>query len=276
MAARLRRYFITGLLSTLPIAVTLYFLWWVYNWSNSLIEGILRIIGAEPARWLSPFLPILGILATLGLVTLVGALAGNYVGRLVPGRHRPQHQDHSPGARGLQRRAADRPHPAGPARGAVPAGRPHRVPPQGPVYPVFYRQPSGRQAPLALARGLYTVVLVPTSPVPASGMAIIVPTADVIPLDVSIEDALKYVVSAGFILPSPRAKQLLESGSLSPPNPAPSANPLWGRCPFPVPGPARGIFSAPLGWGSTRVGPPWEGRTEALSTTPSGPCHIRT
>lgn len=85
MAARLRRYFITGLLSTLPIAVTLYFLWWVYNWSNSLIEGILRTIGAEPSRWLLPFLPILGILATLGLVTLVGALAGNYVGRLILG-----------------------------------------------------------------------------------------------------------------------------------------------------------------------------------------------
>jgi uncharacterized membrane protein len=61
----------------------------------------------------------------------------------------------------------------------------------------------------------YTVVLVPTSPVPASGMAIIVPTADVIPLDLSIEDALKYVVSAGFILPNNRVKQLIETGPLS-------------------------------------------------------------
>lgn len=61
----------------------------------------------------------------------------------------------------------------------------------------------------------YTVVLVPTSPVPASGMAVIVPAADVIPLDISIEDALKYVISAGFILPDGKAKQLTETSSIA-------------------------------------------------------------
>jgi len=43
-----------------------------------------------------------------------------------------------------------------------------------------------------------------------------VPTADVIPLDISIEEALKYVVSAGFILPNNRASQLIEGGAVPP------------------------------------------------------------
>jgi len=47
----------------------------------------------------------------------------------------------------------------------------------------------------------YTVVLIPTSPVPASGAVVVVPSEEVIPLEISVEEALKYVVSAGFLLP---------------------------------------------------------------------------
>jgi uncharacterized membrane protein len=47
----------------------------------------------------------------------------------------------------------------------------------------------------------YTIVLIPTSPVPASGAVVVVPSEEVIPLEISVEDALKYVVSAGFLLP---------------------------------------------------------------------------
>lgn len=212
MAARVRRYFVTGLLSILPIAVTLYFLWWVYNWSNNFIGGILRAIDAEPYRWILPFLPILGILATLGLVTLVGALAGNYVGRLLLGAidrsiktipllrevyNAVQQIAHTLlGQHEMQfKRAALIEYP------------------RKDLYTLcFIASPEVGKRLSPLPEG-YTVVLVPTSPVPASGMAIIVPSADVIPLDVSIEDALKYVVSAGFILPNSQAKQLIESSS---------------------------------------------------------------
>jgi uncharacterized membrane protein len=47
----------------------------------------------------------------------------------------------------------------------------------------------------------YTAVLVPTSPIPASGMVVLVPSEEVIPLEISVEDAIKYVASAGFLLP---------------------------------------------------------------------------
>jgi len=47
----------------------------------------------------------------------------------------------------------------------------------------------------------HTVVVVPTSPVPASGFVIVVPEEDLIPLDIKVEDALRFIVSAGFLLP---------------------------------------------------------------------------
>jgi len=211
---RLRRYFLTGLLSTLPIVVTLYFLWWVYSWSNNLIEGILRTIDAEPSRWLLPFLPILGILATLGLVVLVGALAGNYVGRLILGAI-----DRSIKTIPLVREVYNAVQQIAHTLLGQPEVQFQRAalieyPRKGLYTLCFIASPEVGKKLAPLPEG-YTVVLVPTSPVPASGMAIIVPTADVIPLDISIEEALKYVVSAGFILPNNRVKQLVQTGSLA-------------------------------------------------------------
>ena len=49
-------------------------------------------------------------------------------------------------------------------------------------------------------------VFVPTTPNPTSGFLLFVPRADVIPLAMSVEDALKMVISGGLITPLPRAK----------------------------------------------------------------------
>ena len=215
MALQIRRYFLTGLLTTLPIAVTLYFLWSVYNWSNGMIGSILQAIDAEPSRWLLPFLPILGILATLGLVVLVGALANNYVGRLILGAI-DQSIKIIPLVREIYNAVQQIAHTL--------LGQPEmqfqraaliEYPRKGLYTLCFIATPQVGKNLYPLPEG-YTVVLVPTSPVPASGMAIIVPTTDVIPLDISIEEALKYVVSAGFILPNNRARPLIEGGAVPP------------------------------------------------------------
>lgn len=214
MGVRLRRYFLTGLLSTLPIAVTIYVLVWVYNWSNNIIGSILRAVDAEPSRWLLPFLPILGIVATLGLVALVGALAGNYVGRLIFGaidrsiKTIPLVREVYNAVQQISHTLLGQPEVQFQRAALV------EYPRKGLYILCFIASPEVGKRLSPLPEG-YTVVLVPTSPVPASGMAIIVPTADVIPLDISIEDALKYVVSAGFILPDGKAKQLTEANSIA-------------------------------------------------------------
>ncbi len=45
-------------------------------------------------------------------------------------------------------------------------------------------------------------VFLPTTPNPTSGFLLFVPKADVIPLDMSVEDAAKLVISAGLVYPS--------------------------------------------------------------------------
>ncbi|WP_299429045.1 DUF502 domain-containing protein [uncultured Meiothermus sp.] len=215
MGVWLRRYFIAGMLSILPIAVTIYVLVWVYNWSNRIIGSILQAIDAEPARWLLPLLPVLGIVATLGLLALVGALTGNYVGRVIFTA-----LDRSIKTIPLVREVYNAVQQIAQTLLGQPEVQFQRAavieyPRKGLYTLCFIANPQVGKRLTPLPEG-YTVVLVPTSQVPASGMAIIVPTGDVIPLDISIEDALKYVVSAGFILPDGKVKQLTEADTITP------------------------------------------------------------
>ena len=46
-------------------------------------------------------------------------------------------------------------------------------------------------------------VFVPTTPNPTSGFLLFVPRRDVIPLSMSVEDALKMVISGGLVTPTP-------------------------------------------------------------------------
>lgn len=43
---------------------------------------------------------------------------------------------------------------------------------------------------------------VPTTPNPTSGFFLMVPKADVVELDMSVEDALKYLISMGVVAPT--------------------------------------------------------------------------
>nr|WP_284154977.1 DUF502 domain-containing protein [Algicella marina] len=53
-------------------------------------------------------------------------------------------------------------------------------------------------------------VFLPTTPNPTSGFLLFVPKRDVLPLDMSVEDAAKLVISAGLVLP-PEGGQAIQS-----------------------------------------------------------------
>lgn len=49
-------------------------------------------------------------------------------------------------------------------------------------------------------------VFLPTTPNPTSGFLLFLPEEDIIPLDMTVEDAAKLVISAGLVYPQPKAK----------------------------------------------------------------------
>jgi uncharacterized membrane protein len=53
-------------------------------------------------------------------------------------------------------------------------------------------------------RGDYLSVYVPTTPNPTSGFFLMLPRGDVIALSMSVDEALKYVISMGVVAPPTR------------------------------------------------------------------------
>ncbi len=53
--------------------------------------------------------------------------------------------------------------------------------------------------------GEMVTLYVPTTPNPTSGYMLMVPTADVVKLDMSVDEALKYIISMGVVAPPPQA-----------------------------------------------------------------------
>ena len=54
-------------------------------------------------------------------------------------------------------------------------------------------------------QGDFVSVYVPTTPNPTSGFFLMVPRADVVELNMSVDEALKYVISMGVVAPPQRA-----------------------------------------------------------------------
>ena len=65
--------------------------------------------------------------------------------------------------------------------------------------------------------GEHVSIYVPTTPNPTSGYFLIVPRSDVIELNMSVDDALKYVISMGVVTPHEAAVALLQEAQLPPP-----------------------------------------------------------
>src|SRR5690606_4335361 len=53
-------------------------------------------------------------------------------------------------------------------------------------------------------QGDYVSVYVPTTPNPTSGFFLMLPRIDVIELDMSVDEALKYIISMGVVAPPSR------------------------------------------------------------------------
>jgi uncharacterized membrane protein len=78
-------------------------------------------------------------------------------------------------------------------------------------------------------------IFVPTTPNPTSGFLVMVPDEDVIRLNMSVADGIKYVISLGSIVPQPAAESARLTGVLPPLPPAASALAPHPPPPVPVP-----------------------------------------
>jgi uncharacterized membrane protein len=193
-----RRYFVAGLLVWIPLGITL----WVLKLLVDLMDQSLLLL-PERLRSEALFgfhLPGLGIFLTLAIVVGTGALAANFFGRKLLEQ----------GDRMLGRIPIVRS-----IYGGVKQISDTLFSPEGKAFrrAVLVRYPHAGAWTVALVTGTpehevadligreQVSVFVPTTPNITAGFFLIVPRADTIPLDMSVDDALKYIISMGVAEP---------------------------------------------------------------------------
>src|ERR1700754_1647851 len=80
LVARLRNYFLTGLIVAGPIAITCYLTWWFVTWVDGLVRPFVPV-AYRPETYLPFGLPGSGLIVAVFALTFLGFLTANSVGR---------------------------------------------------------------------------------------------------------------------------------------------------------------------------------------------------
>ncbi|MDB5796449.1 MAG: hypothetical protein JWP36_351 [Paucimonas sp.] len=194
----MRKYFITGLLVLVPLAITL----WVLNLIIGTMDQSLLLLPEKwrPAALLGFNIPGVGTLLTLLVIFLTGLATRNFVGKKVLQgwelllKRIPVVNSIYTSVKQVSDTLFSS---SGNAfRKAVLVEYPRK----GSWTIAFMTGVPGGDVRNHLV-GDYIGLYVPTTPNPTSGFFLMVPKADTIELDMSVEQALKYIVSMGVVAP---------------------------------------------------------------------------
>ena len=80
VVARLRNYFLTGLVLVGPLYITVNLTWWLINWVDDAMRPFIPV-GLRAETYLPFRIPGYGVITALLALTLLGFLTANLVGR---------------------------------------------------------------------------------------------------------------------------------------------------------------------------------------------------
>lgn len=194
----MKKYLITGLLIWIPLVITL----WVLKLIVDTLDQSLLLLpdSLRTENWLGVHVPGLGAILTLAIVFATGVFARNFFGaRLVELWHEILHR--IPVVNSIYssvKQISDTLFStSGQAfRKALLVQWPH---PGMWTIAFLTGAPSGEVASHVPADCLS--VYVPTTPNPTGGYFVIVPRKDVVELDMTVDQALKYIISMGVVPP---------------------------------------------------------------------------
>jgi uncharacterized membrane protein len=201
----LKKYFITGLLIWIPLAITV----WVLTLIVQTMDQSLLLLpqAIRPERLLGIYIPGIGALLTILVVLLTGLVAANIVGqRLV--RFWEALLARIPVVKSIYysvKQISDTLFSgSGEAfRKVLLVRYPH---PQ--AWSVAFQTGTPAQDVAQQAGDDLVSVFIPTAPSPVNGFFFFVKKSDTIELEMSVDDALKYIVSMGVVGPAPRDANL--------------------------------------------------------------------
>jgi len=212
--ARIRAYFIAGVLVVAPISITFYIAYLMLNFVDSHVTPLIPA-HYNPNNYLPFGIPGLGLIILLVVITLIGATTAGYLGRVFV-RLSEMLLQRMPVIRGIygavkQLVEAVFSHKANAFRQVVLVEWPH----EGSWTIGFVTGAVAGEIQALLPAELISI-MVPTTPNPTGGYIVFVPREKVIPLEMSVDAAMKMILSSGIVVP-PEAAALAATAARAAP-----------------------------------------------------------
>lgn len=201
IGARLRNYFLTGLVVAGPLAITAWLIWAFVTWVDDAVRPLIPEL-YRPESYLPWKIPGSGLIVALFALTLLGFLTANLVGRTLVqlGDHlidrmpivRPIYKTVKQVFQMLFSKSGTSFRKVGLVEFPAP----------GMWSLVFISQPPSAEVAARLPNGDdHISVFLPCTPNPTTGFYFYVPRKDIIELEIPVEQAATLIMSAGMIQP---------------------------------------------------------------------------
>lgn len=199
LMVRLRAYFMAGVLITAPISITVYLAWLFITYVDDKVTPLFPA-KYNPETYLPYGIPGLGVVVVVVGLTLIGALTAGFLGRFFQ-RIWERIMDKVPVLRGVYKALKQiletvLAQQSNAFREAVLVEYPRRG-----MWVIAFITGRTQGEVQALTEERVINLFVPTTPNPTSGFLIFVPEQDVVPLSMSVEEAMKMVISGGIVTP---------------------------------------------------------------------------
>lgn len=196
---RLRGYFFAGILVTAPIAITVYVALLLISFVDERVFSLIPPV-YNPETYLPFSVPGIGVVLMIVILTLIGALAAGYLGKLLL-RLSDRVLNRMPVIRSIYSVAKQIVETVVSNKSVAFREVVLIEYPRNGIWTIGFL--TGRTiAQIGEAVGHTMVnVFVPTTPNPTSGFLLFLPETDVHRLPMSVEEGIKLVISAGIVLP---------------------------------------------------------------------------
>ena len=188
--SKLRNYFITGIVVLVPIGITLYLTKFFISISSNLIPKEIN-----PNSYLPFSIPGLEILLSIIFITIIGGLSLSFIGKKIL-QFFNQTLKKIPILRTIYSAIGQMTESLAPKKGNKKSVVLIEYPRKG-TWAVGFATKDNKGEISHKTNSELVNVFVPTTPNPTSGFLLMFPKSEIIYLDMSFEEASKFIVSAG-------------------------------------------------------------------------------
>jgi uncharacterized membrane protein len=206
--ARLRNYFLTGLIVAGPLAITVYLTWSFITWVDDLVRPVIPP-ALRPETYLPVSIPGTGLIIAFVVLTLLGFLTANLVGRTLV-ELGEKLLGHMPIVRPIYKTMKQIFETLFSKNGS--SFRKVALvefPAPGMWSLVFLSQSPSEEIAAKLPAKDHVSAFMPCTPNPTTGFFFYVPRKDLIELDITVESAMTLLISAGMVQPDAAAQPKL-------------------------------------------------------------------